>query len=270
MLSISRGLYTEGALTECATHDSYAAHKLCKHPDQVLPKDDLWTNHVLFEPCEAGELAARHARDSREQVYCSEPECEALIDDNLPSFCASCDDVAKKPMERASFMWTDFETKRDQWEYKGGLSPEEVQMIEDHMVQLRQEILSVSRQGPYNQSYWTLKRLLGEYIKHWDSCVNNKLEDERQQKAQEQEAKMYQAARFSSGIEDAMETMIYAPGELRRLQESGSQSHSDGQSGSSSHSHHHRHRHGSSHGSSSHGSSSKSSSKLSRWFSGRR
>lgn len=244
---------------------------MCKHPNQARPKGDLWTNHVLFEPCEAGELAAKHARDSREQVYCSEPECEPVIDDELPLFCASCDDLAKKPMERASLMWADFKTKRDQWEYRGRLSPEQVQMIDDNMNQLRQQVLDVSNQGPYNNSYWTLQGLWSEYTEYWNEYVDNKLKDDRQLKAQQEDAKIYHAARFSSGIEDAMETMIYAPGQLRQLKESGSQSHSDGQPGSSSHSHHHRHRHGSSHGSSSHGSSSHgSSSKLSRWFSGRK
>lgn len=251
---------------ECATRDRYKAHSFCKHPNQVLPPGENWTQYAVFYPCELSKLAAKHARDQQElaAAYCSVQPYIYVDDPLLSAFCAQCDYRDDSQNRRsASDMLSDFRTRRDQWEYSGQLSLEELEEVQGDIDIAQAKLEGVAVSGPYNKSYWVLRSEWMKYVKKWDAYVQEKLDEEQRRQSQEEMDKAWDDARRSNNLSDAMETLIYAPGELMRLEEASSQSQSGGQSGSSSHSHRHRHRHGSSHG-----SSSKSSSKLVRWFGG--
>lgn len=263
-LDTAGNLPKECIYRECATHNRYKAHSFCKHPNQVLPPDENWTQYAVFYPCEVSKLAAKHARDPQElaAAYCSVKPYLYVDDPLLSYFCAQCDYRDDSQNRRsASDMLSDFGTRRDQWEYSGQLSLEELQEVQSDIDLAEAKFRDSAVTGPHNNSYWVLRFEWGKYVKKWDAYVQEKLAAEQQRQAQEETDKAWDDARRSNDLSDAMETLIYAPGELRRLEESSSQSQSGGQSGSSSHSRRHRHRHGSSHG-----SSSKSSSKLVRWF----
>lgn len=159
-------------------------------------------------------------------------------------------------------MMTDFDTKKNQWEYRGRLSQEETQLIQENINVLRGLYEAETTRGPWNNSYWVLSESLDKYTAYWEDYVKNKLEAEQQRARQMQEEEMYRQARLGSRILAAAETPIYAPGQLTQLEASrvglpgdseddfpteeasGSQSHSGGQPGSSSQSHHHRQHHG--------------------------
>lgn len=242
----------------CTIHNSYPAHSFCKHPNQALPPGEDWTQYVELIPCEESERAERHARRP-EEVYCRHPPWRADTDESLSPFCAQCEHGSHgDTISSATFMWTDFETKKNQWEYRGRLSQQDIQLIQEHIETFRGMYEAETTRGPWNNSYWVLRDGLNAYTAHWEQYVNNKLEAERQQAQKRQEEEMYREARLESSISDAMETVIYTPDQSAQLEalrmgfpgdadedfpleeESGSQSQSSGQPGSSSRSHHHR------------------------------
>lgn len=269
---------------ECATHNRYTAHPLCGHPNQVTPLGENWTQYVDFEPCDNSARAARHARGRQEEIYCDKPQWVAMIDRNLDPFCAECE-YRSDNLSSATHMYSDFQTKLNQWVYKAGLSDDEMQQIKTDMDEKRNQVEHESTKGPYNRSCWVLQQNLRNYTARWENYVNRKLDIMRQQTQQRQEDEMYRDARQSSRLSDAMETYIYAPGQLAQLEASrvglpgdseddystgeasGSQSHSGRHHGSSSRSHHHGHHHGSSSGSS--GRESKTD-QMAQWFGGKR
>lgn len=249
---------------ECAKHNRYPAHLFCKHPNQARPPGEDWTQDIELIPCEDAARAERHARRP-EEVYCRYPPWKANIDPSLSPFCAQCEHGSHgDTTSSATFMMTDFDTKKDQWEYRGRLSQEETLLIQENIRVLRGQYEAETQRGPWNNSYWVLSENLDRYTAYWEDYVNTKLEAERQQAQQRQEDEMYRDARLDSRIADAMETVIYNPGQLAQLEASrvdlpgdvyedfpmeeasGSQSHSGGQPGSSSQSHHHGRQHGSS------------------------
>lgn len=283
---LSRSMRSKCINQERATHNRYAAHPLCGHPNQVTPLGEDWTHYAELVPCDNSARAARHARGRQEKIYCKKQPWVAIIDNNLDPFCYKCEcGTHGDTLSSATHMWSDFQTKLDQWVYEAGLSDDETQQIKTHMDTLRNEVVTESTQGPYNQSYYVLQANWVNYTTQWENYVNRKLDAMRQQAQQRQEDEMYRDARQSSRLLDAMETYIYAPGQLEQLEASrvglsgdseddystgkasGSQSHSGRHHGSSSHSHHHRHHHGSSSGSS--GGESKTD-LMTQWFGGRR
>lgn len=172
-------------------------------------------------------------------------------------------------------MMTDFETKKNQWAYRGRLSQAETQLIQENIGELRHQYDLETQRGPWNNSYWVLGEKLHRYTVYWENYVNTKLEAERQkaqqaqreaqrQAQQRQEDEIYRDARLGNRISAAMETPIYAPGHLTQLEasrvdlpgdseddfpmeeSSDSEDDSEDQAGPSSQSHHYRQHHGSS------------------------
>ena len=219
-------------------NNRYTAHAVCKHPNQSTPPGDDWSQHIEFIPCDDAWLVARHARDSHEEVYCRHPPWKADVDWNLSPFCASCEHGADGGViKSAVIMYTDLETRRDQWEYNCGLSAEEIQTINEDITTLKRRYNSETERGPHNNSYFVLQELLDGYTAYWDEYVNNKLESERRQAQEREVDEMFRNSRQESRVYDAFETSIYAPGTQAQLEASGSQSSSGGHQGSSSHSH---------------------------------
>lgn len=226
-------------LTNSVRHTNrYTAHPICKHPNQNTPPGDDWSQHVEFVPCNDASLAARHVRDSHEDPYCKHPPWQADADWNLDPFCSSCElGPDGESTNSAVLMYADFETRRDQWEYNGGLSAEETHAINDNIDELKSQYDSETDRGPHNNSYFLLQELLDRYIADWDGYVNSKLESE-QQRAQEREVdEAFRQARQESRVYDAAETSIYAAGMRAQLAAPGYASSSGGHQGSSSHSH---------------------------------
>ncbi|KAG6356211.1 hypothetical protein INS49_015598 [Diaporthe citri] len=115
---------------------------------------------------------------------------------------------------------TDFDTKKDQWEYRGRLSQQETQLIQENIETSRGQYEAETRRGPWNNSYWVLQENLYGYTAYWEDYVNNKLQAEQQETQRRQEEEMYRQARLDSRISDALETPIYAPGQLTQLEAS--------------------------------------------------
>lgn len=217
---------------ECATHNRYPAHPFCKHPNQRRPPGEYWIHDVELIKCEAADLAARHARRRPEEVRCKHPPWLAEIDHSLSAFCAECEHGSHgDTISSATFMMTDFETKKNQWAYRGRLSQAETQLIQQNIEELRHQYDLETQRGPWNNSYWVLGEKLHRYTVYWENYVNNKLEAERQeaqqaqreaqqQAQQRQEAEMYRDIRLGNRISAAMETTIYAPGHLTQLEAS--------------------------------------------------
>lgn len=189
----------------------------------------------------------------------------ADIDWLLTAFCAKCNDGShSNTLTSATVMYKDFSTKLDEWVYRGRLSADETQAIETNMKDLIAQFDSEATRGPYNNSYWVLQGNLESYTAYWEEFVNRKLEDRRQREERRREDEMYRDALQASRLAAAMETQMYAPGQLAQLEASrvdlpgdseddfpaeeasSSRSHSGGHHGSSSHSSRHRHHHGSS------------------------
>lgn len=226
-------------------HNRYTAHSMCKHPNKVTPPGEDWTKHTETIPCRPAELAARHERGRVENFYCKPPSLEAVIDFTLSPFCAGCDYGSHgDTISSATYIYTDFETKKDQWEHSGALSEEDLQNIQQSIDYWRGQFDKESLKGPFNNSYWLLWENWHRYTADWGDYVNVKLEEKRQQAQQRLEDDMYSEARQGSRVAATMETSMYAPGQLSQLEESranlaaeeasGSQSRSGGHHGSSS------------------------------------
>lgn len=226
-------------------HNRYTAHSMCKHPNKVTPPGEDWTQHTETIPCRPAELAARHERRRVEDVYCKPPSWEAVIDFTLSPFCAGCDYGSHgDTISSATYLYTDFETKKDQWESSGALSEGDLQDIQQSIDHWRGRFDRESLKGPFNNSYWLLWEDWHRYTAHWGEYVNQKKEENRQQAQQMLEDEMYSEARQGSRVVATMETSMYAPGQLSQLEESranlaaeeasGSQSRSGGHHGSSS------------------------------------
>lgn len=241
-------------------HNRYAAHGMCRHPNRVTAPGDNWTNYTNFVPCPTTQRALRHNLGGRnpEELYCSVVPYVAVIDWNLAPFCAGCElGTDNRTVNSAPAMYADFETKKNQWVYRGRLSEEETQAIQDDIDDLLEQHDDETLRGPYNNSYFVLRELLDQYTARWDAYVDRKVEDDRQRAQQQrQEDEMYrqavQRSRSSASDEDDFavefeeEEGEASGSQASDSQASGSQSHSGSQPGSSSHSRHHGQQHGSS------------------------
>lgn len=226
-------------------HNRYTAHAMCKHPNKITPPGDDWTNHTEIITCRPAQLAARHNGGRVEDYYCEPPSWEADIDFTLSPFCAGCDYGSHgDTISSATFIYTDFETKKDQWEHSGALSEEDLQRVQEDIDYWRGKFDTESLKGPFNNSYWRLWEDWHRYTAQWEDYVNKELEEKRKEAQQRLEDEMYNEARQGSRVAATMETSMYAPGQLSDLEASrvnlaaeeasGSQSRSSGHHASSS------------------------------------
>lgn len=161
------------------------------------------------------------------------PEVNPLF----PVFCADCEKTYAENGDRlwpATRVYGDFGVQRDRWEYTRCLDEGELQAIKDDWDSALRRYDAVANQGPYNNSYWTLRDALRDYTRRWDNYVRNKLEVQRQQAEERADEEAWRLARASNNLEDAMETSIYTAGFSPQAEASSSQSHPGGHHGSSS------------------------------------
>ncbi|KAL1872745.1 hypothetical protein Daus18300_004291 [Diaporthe australafricana] len=184
----------------------------------------------------------------RGDFLCAVPAWVADVNHEFSPFCLDCDTsyrINGDRLDSASNLYLAFETKRDQWIYKGKLSEEDTEVINQDMEAKRGLFHDVTNGGPNNASYGALGALLEEYTERWDKFVNEKLEAKLQQARQKQDAAIWAEARLGTNLSDAMETQIYPAGFLSQ-QRSSDRSRSGDNNGSSSSSRHRPRNYGSS------------------------
>lgn len=135
----------------------------------------------------------KHSRRRDEDFLCPVLEWVADVNHDFPSVCLSCDTphrINGDRLDSATNLYMEFDTKSDSWVYRGRLSEEDTEVINQDMEAKRELYHKETDRGPNNISYGALGVLLEECTQKWDNFVDDKLEAERQQAKQNRDQEL--------------------------------------------------------------------------------